>query len=118
MFSHHVTVIFGVSDDDERVQKLIDIGEMNVLGKDIYTDDKGQAVSVDMTVDSVALSEEDKKLLKEIGAKQNYHVTISVNEGVKPVYSNELLKNPEAKKEPFNKLLKGKMEFFAFGGKS
>ena len=117
VFCHHVTILFGVSEDDEQVQQLLKVGEMSVFGKDIYMDDKAQAVSVNMLADPVALTKEDKKLLEEIGKIKDFHVTISTQEGVKPVYSNELLKNPSAEKEPFNQLLKGKMEFFKFGSK-
>jgi len=118
IFCHHVTVLFGVSEDDERVQELLKIDTMLVKGKEIYTDDKGQALSVDMTSDFVSLSKENIKLLNEIEQKQNYHITISTQEGVKPVYSNELLKNPDAKKEDFHIVLRGTMEFFKFGGKN
>jgi hypothetical protein len=115
IFSHHVTIIFGVSEDDERVKELLNIGDMVIRGKEIYTDDKGQALSVDMLSDFVSLNEDQKNILKENGKKQNYHVTISTQDGVKPVYSNDLLKNPEANREPFTETLRGTMEFFPFG---
>ena len=33
IFGHHVTVIFGVSDDDKKVQQLLNIGEMSIHAK-------------------------------------------------------------------------------------
>jgi hypothetical protein len=115
VFCHHITVIFGVSDDDERVQELLKIGEMVIKGKEIYTDEKGQALSVDMLSDFVSLDNKQVDILKKNGQKQNYHITISTQEGVPPVYSNELLKNSKAETEPYTEILRGTLEFFKFG---
>ena len=120
VFCHHVTVLFGVYENDERVQKLLKIGDMSMVTDGIYKDEKGQAVKVNPSVDHVAMKDDVtgySDLFKEIGKTQNYHVTISTQEGVPPVYSNELLKNPHSDVEPFKETLRGTLEFFRFGSK-
>ena len=114
VFCHHVTIIFGVSEDDEHVQELLKIGEMIIKGKEVYKDSKCQALSVDILSDFVSLNKEQVDLLKKNGQKQNYHITISTQEGVFPVYSNDLLKNHDAETEPYPEILRGTMKFIRF----
>ena len=117
VFCHHVTIIYGVSEDDPRVKELIKIKDLAIKGKEIYKDENGQALSVDMALDFVSLDKKQKELLTENGRKQNYHVTISTQKDIQPVYSNELLKKSDAEKEPYTEILRGTMEFFPFGKK-
>lgn len=115
VFCHHVTIKFDIYDDDELVKNLIKNGEIYILATDIYKDKDAQAVKVLMDYDSVALSNEDIRMLRDNGRTKNYHVTISTAEGIPPQYSNELLNNPEAEVDPFNQSLKGTFEFGKFG---
>lgn len=75
IYAEHMTVAFKPSDNVEEAL-LPDIGkEFHILATSHYYDSKGQAVSV-------------------VGPRIDpgpAHITISCNNGVKPVYSNELI---------------------------
>jgi len=80
-FYHHMTINFGV----QKFPKNLGWGaEITIIG--YAEDEKGQAVVV-------------KDIL---GENRIAHITLSCADGVKPVYSNELLKKGWEKIEPFD----------------
>lgn len=79
----HVTLKFKPSDTDiERFELFRKKSGLLVVTKE-FSDDKGQCVEV------VGMPELDHA--------QTHHITISCADGVKPVYSNELLKSGTGK---------------------
>jgi hypothetical protein len=70
-----MTVQFGPSEEDVAATPIGEPGTLRVVG--IAADEKGQAVLVEPSYPST---------------NPMPHVTVAVAEGVKPVYSNELLK--------------------------
>ena len=74
IYAHHMTIQFGPSEEDVAATPLGDSGSLRVVG--IAQDERGQAVVVEPSYPST---------------KALPHVTVAVAEGVKPVYSNELL---------------------------
>lgn len=79
-FYHHMTINFGVQ---KFPKNLGWVSELTIVG--YAEDEKGQAVVVNQL----------------LGEGRTAHITLSCADGVKPVYSNELLKKGWKKISPF-----------------
>lgn len=80
-FYHHMTLNFGVQRFPKNLGSEVDL---TVIG--YAQDEKAQAVVIGR---------------QELGDNRIAHITLSCADGVKPVYSNELLRNGWEKINPF-----------------
>lgn len=78
VYGEHLTLAFG-----RHMKEIYPIGEvMHLKVRSVREDDRGQAVVI----------ERSNELHDWLWAEQTPHITISCAVGIKPVYSNELLK--------------------------
>lgn len=81
VFAHHVTLAYGLTDEQcEALASRVD-EEVEVILTGYYADDKGQCVSVRVNDESLHMG------------GQVHHITLSTAVGVPPVYSLELMGN-------------------------